>query len=342
MPLHPEVVSLLDLMEQSVLRRSRSRAPSRRGPPGGRCCGRRPRTATRSSTSTPAACPPGCTEPAPTCRRAGPARLVPRRRLGARRHRHATTTSAARSPTAPATPCSASATGSPGGPVPGRARRLRRGDEVGARERRDARRRPRAARGRWRFGGRQPGRRRVPRLAPAPIRFQLLVYPVTDARADTPSYDGERRRATSSPRRACSGSSTSTCSGVRGASTTRRVSPILASDETLAAQPAGTRHHRRVRSAARRGRRLRRTAERGRRGDDPRPLRRPDPRLLLDARVPVRRPRRPRRRRRGPHPRPPLSRSRELGATAQRSRRQRRVRRRGRRSSRTSARSGGR
>ena len=47
----------------------RSRDRSRRGPLGGPCCGRRPRTASRSSTSTPAACPPACIEPPRACRR---------------------------------------------------------------------------------------------------------------------------------------------------------------------------------------------------------------------------------------------------------------------------------
>jgi acetyl esterase len=72
--------------------------------------------------------------------------------------------------------------------------------------------------------------------APAPIRFQLLVYPVTDARASTPSYD---ENATGYAL---------TSSGMKwfidqyladgpGSTDDPRVSPILASDEDVASAP---------------------------------------------------------------------------------------------------------
>ena len=180
--------------------------------------------------------------------------------------------------------------------------------------------------------------------SPSPIRFQLLVYPVTDGRANSVVIRGERdgllphrdRHAVVHrpvPRRAA-----------RAASTTRGCRRCWPIRRDVRDAPAGARDHRRVRSLRDEG-----DAYAERLSDagvvtHPRALRRPDPRVLHDARHPVRRPRRPRHRRRSPHPRPPLSRSREQTAAPRRSlfTRTRRARRPGRRRRRASARSGAR
>jgi acetyl esterase len=72
--------------------------------------------------------------------------------------------------------------------------------------------------------------------APAPIRFQLLVYPVTDGRANTPSFD---ENATGYFLTAASMRwfIDAYVSGVDGAIDDPRVSPLLASDATLAVAP---------------------------------------------------------------------------------------------------------
>ncbi len=177
-------------------------------------------------------------------------------------------------------------------------------------------------------------------LPSVPIRFQLLVYPVTDARAATPSYtenaDGFFLTAS-----AMKWFIDQYLSGDEGSNDDPRVSPVLASTETLAGSPPALVITSGFDPLPRRRRALRRPAERSRRGHDPRPLPGPDPRLLLDARLPLRRPRRPRHRRRSPHRRPPLSRSREQSAAQVRKliTHWPRGRRRGRRSSRASARS---
>ena len=152
--------------------------------PGRRASARRPRTSTTARTSTPAA--------------SRPALPPDGRPLGLLVYLHGggwvlgsiagPTTSPAPSPTAPAWRCCRSTTGSrpstrsrprskmrsppPGGPTttptrsaptgpPGRRRRLRR---------------------------RQPGRGGGP-AGGVPLRFQLLIYPVTDLRGGTASYE---------------------------------------------------------------------------------------------------------------------------------------------------------
>ncbi len=71
---------------------------------------------------------------------------------------------------------------------------------------------------------------------PAPIRFQLLVYPVTDARANTPSYveNAEGFMLTASGMRWFVDQY---LLGDAGSVDDPRVSPLLATDECLAAAP---------------------------------------------------------------------------------------------------------
>jgi acetyl esterase len=73
-------------------------------------------------------------------------------------------------------------------------------------------------------------------LAPVPIRFQLLVYPVTDARANTPSMEENATGyfLTASSMRWFTDQY---ISGEEGCHDDPRVSPILASDDALAASP---------------------------------------------------------------------------------------------------------
>jgi acetyl esterase len=73
-------------------------------------------------------------------------------------------------------------------------------------------------------------------LAPAPIRFQLLVYPVTDARADTPSMI-ENATGYFLTANSMRWFTDQYISGEHGSVDDPQVSPILASDETLAASP---------------------------------------------------------------------------------------------------------
>jgi acetyl esterase len=72
--------------------------------------------------------------------------------------------------------------------------------------------------------------------APAPIRFQLLVYPVTDGRASTPSFD-ENATGYFLTATAMRWFIDAYVSGDDGAVDDPRVSPILASNDTLAVAP---------------------------------------------------------------------------------------------------------
>lgn len=76
----------------------------------------------------------------------------------------------------------------------------------------------------------------VGHVSPAPIVFQLLVYPVTDARMATPSYaenaDGYFLTASS-----MGWFVEQYLAGEQGSPQDPRVSPVLASEETLAASP---------------------------------------------------------------------------------------------------------
>lgn len=74
-------------------------------------------------------------------------------------------------------------------------------------------------------------------VAPAPLVFQVLVYPVVDARMETPSYEenGEGYFLTASSMRWFVDHY---LSGDLGSPTDPRVSPVLAADEVIAAGPA--------------------------------------------------------------------------------------------------------
>lgn len=76
----------------------------------------------------------------------------------------------------------------------------------------------------------------VTHVGPVPLRFQLLVYPVTDARATTPSYseNAEGYFLTAAAMQWYIGHY---LSGGHGSPSDPRVSPLLASDEALAQSP---------------------------------------------------------------------------------------------------------
>lgn len=76
----------------------------------------------------------------------------------------------------------------------------------------------------------------VAQLAPVPLHRQVLLYPVTDARADSPSYreNADGRFLTASGMRWFIDHY---LSGGHGSPDDPRVSPLLASDEALAASP---------------------------------------------------------------------------------------------------------
>jgi acetyl esterase len=73
-------------------------------------------------------------------------------------------------------------------------------------------------------------------VAPVPLRFQVLIYPVTDARAGHPSYD-ENADGYFLTRAAMLWFIEHYLSGGQGSIDDPRVSPLLASDELLAAGP---------------------------------------------------------------------------------------------------------
>jgi acetyl esterase len=76
----------------------------------------------------------------------------------------------------------------------------------------------------------------VAQLAPVPLRFQVLVYPVTDARADSASYreHADGKFLTAAGMRWFIGHY---LSGGHGSVDDPRVSPLLAGDEAFAASP---------------------------------------------------------------------------------------------------------
>lgn len=76
----------------------------------------------------------------------------------------------------------------------------------------------------------------VCQVAPAPLRFQVLVYPVTDARAGHPSYD-ENAEGYFLTKAAMHWFIDHYLSGGQGSADDPRVSPLLAADEQLAAGP---------------------------------------------------------------------------------------------------------
>ena len=74
-------------------------------------------------------------------------------------------------------------------------------------------------------------------LAPAPIRFQILVYPVTDARLGSPSYAENGDGAYGLSATSMQWFVDQYTSGGQGCADDAQVSPLLASPETLAASP---------------------------------------------------------------------------------------------------------
>jgi acetyl esterase/lipase len=76
----------------------------------------------------------------------------------------------------------------------------------------------------------------VAQLAPVPLRFQLLVYPVTDARAGSASYEenGDGYLLTAA---AMDWFIEHYLSGGAGSRTDPRVSPLLGTDDAVAATP---------------------------------------------------------------------------------------------------------
>jgi len=76
----------------------------------------------------------------------------------------------------------------------------------------------------------------VAHLAPVPLRFQLLVYPVTDARAATPSYS-ENAEGYFLTAAAMQWFVDHYLSGGEGSIDDPRVSPLLAADGAVAASP---------------------------------------------------------------------------------------------------------
>ena len=127
------------------------------------------------------------------------------------------------------------------------------GGSVGVRQRRGDRLRPRAARDRRRLGRGRTSRRSATQAGTMPFRFQLLVYPVTDARGGSPSDEAQGRAVADGGGNDwfighyLSGAET-------GRSTIPAMSPLLAGDEALANSPPTVVDHRRARPAARRGR----------------------------------------------------------------------------------------
>ena len=165
------------------------------------------------------------------------ARVVPRRRLGARRPRQPRRpVPVARQPrrvlrAQRRLPAGARA------PVPGRARRRRRRHSLGARPRRRARLRP-ADRRRRRLGRRQPRRRRrQPPAEPALLPGSSSTRAPTPAWAH-PSIERERRRATSSPPTGMRWFYDHYLSGDDGSPDDPRVSPLLEDAARLASAPS--------------------------------------------------------------------------------------------------------
>ena len=156
-----------------------------------------------------------------------------------------------------ASPCSASTTGSPPSTRSPRHSATPSRPPAGR-----TRTRPRSA------ASRSDGHRRrlrrgnlaavVANIAPVPLRFQLLVYPVTDAREARPSHI-DNARGTSSRAAGMAWFVGHYLAGGDGSEDDPRVSPLLARRRLLAARHRPG-HHRRVRPAARRGRGLRRPA----------------------------------------------------------------------------------
>ena len=115
------------------------------------------------------------------------------------------------------------------------ARRCPGGDTLGVIARRRARLRPRQARCRGRLGRRQPRCRHHPH-GTVPLRFQLLVYPVTDAATNTTSY-ADFANGPYLTRASMDWYIAHYLSGDEGAADDPRVSPLLGDDEALAKSP---------------------------------------------------------------------------------------------------------
>ena len=245
----------------------RADARARRERSARRCCGRARSRSPSAATSTPAACrrpllPSSGDAIGAACSCGSTAAA------GCSATSTATTTSAARSPTAAGSACSASATGwrpsTPSRPrsttpSPPLAWACDHAAELGCD--------PIVAVGGDSAGGNlaavvcQPARRA--RLLPAP-RLP------GDRRPDGQRTRPSRRTptATSSRRRRCAGSTTTTCRVATDAGRPRGVT-AAGGRRPVGADAAGARDHRRVRPAPRRGHRLRRTARRRRRAPPP-------------------------------------------------------------------------
>ncbi len=132
---------------------------------------------------------------------------------------------------------------------------------LGVRERRGARLRSRPARGRWRLRRRQPRRASSRSAAAVPLRFQLLVYPIADARCGTASYE-EFADGPFLTRPSMDWFIGHYLSGGAGAADDPRVSPLLAAGRGACRLSTDARPHRRRGRAPRRGRGVRVTARR--------------------------------------------------------------------------------
>ena len=124
----------------------------------------------------------------------------------------------------------------------------------------------------------------VTQLGAVPLRFQLLVYPVTDARCNTTSYE-DFRDGPYLTRASMDWYIAHYLSGGEGAPDDPRVSPLLGADEAIAKSPPTHVVTVETDVLQRRGRGVRRAARVGRRADDFAALRGHVPRVLRAARA---------------------------------------------------------